>query len=382
MDVILAILLLLLLPLLLLQQPMSKPLTPFIKKLLPTPPELSLDDFGKALDFIFLDEANDIEISSFLTALRIHKLDFDSRYIAKAVEIILKYSEKIDYNLVDSNGYIDIVGTGGDSQNTFNVSTSAAIISAGMGLKICKHGGKASTSTSGSGDLMNKLGVDLMKINANSAPLIIKNSNLCFLFAPAFHHGMSKVINVRKHLGIPTIFNILGPLLNPINIKARILGVYTESLGKIYCEAAVKIDKSRNLIANTMVVWGEIGLDEISPIGKTKIWFYNKDIDKISEFELSPSDFGLPEHSIDLVRSGTPSENANTLKNILNLDYDSLKPGINPLVDYILMNSSALAVVSGLTNDWKEGVELARKSISSGSAKKALSDFIDAINNH
>lgn len=362
---------------------MSKPLTPYIKKLLPTPPELSLEEFGDALDIIFKGEANDIEISSFLTGLRIQQLDFNSEYIAKAVEIILKYSEKINNSSIDSSidGFVDIVGTGGDSQNTFNVSTSAAIISAGMGLNICKHGGKASTSSSGSGDLMNKLGVDLMKVNSKTTPFIVKNSNLCFLFAPAFHNGMGKVVNVRKQLGIPTIFNILGPLLNPIKIKARILGVYTEKLGRIYCEAAIKIDRSKgDKIANTMVVWGEVGLDEISPIGKTKVWYYNNKLNSIKEFELSPSDFGLPEHSLDLVRSGTPAENAIVLQKILNLNYESLKPGMDPLVDYILMNSAALAVVSGLTDDWKEGVELARESIASGEAKNALSSFINAIN--
>jgi anthranilate phosphoribosyltransferase len=361
---------------------MSKPLTPYIKKLLVTPPQLTLSEFGDALDFIFNGEANDVEIASFLTAIRIQKLDFNAEFIATAVETILKYSEKIPDKLVDPNGYIDIVGTGGDSQNTFNVSTSAAIVGAGMHMNICKHGGKASTSSSGSGDLMNKLGVDLMKVNAETAPFIVKDSKLCFLYAPAFHHGMGKVVNVRKQLGIPTIFNILGPLLNPINIKARILGVYTEELGRIYCEAAVKIDKARGKSANTMVVWGEVGLDEISPIGKSKVWFYNKDEDKIKEFELSPSDFGLPEHSLDLVRSGTPAENAVVLQNILNKKDEELQPGLDPLVDYILMNAGALAVIAGITNDWKEGVKLARNSISSGAAQKALSSFITSISKY
>lgn len=362
---------------------MSKPLTGPIKKLLSIPPELSLDDFGLALDAIFTGDANDIEIAAFLTAIRIHKLDFNAEYIAKAVETILKYSETIP-DSINEEGFIDIVGTGGDSQNTFNVSTSAAIISAGMGLPICKHGGKASTSSSGSGDLMNELGVNLFKINSKTAPSIISNSNLCFLFAPAFHIGMSKVVNVRKNLGIPTIFNILGPLLNPINIKSRILGVYTKDLGRIYCEAAIAIDRSKGKKpANTMVVWGEIGLDEISPIGKSQIWFYNNKTDKIEEFELQPADFQLPEHSLDLVRSGTPAENAIKLKQILDItDYNDVKPGVDPLIDYILMNSAALAVVSGLTDNWITGMELARHSIISGSAKKALQTFITEIDKH
>ncbi|CAI8508637.1 anthranilate phosphoribosyltransferase [Pichia kudriavzevii] len=358
---------------------MSKPLTVYIKKLVVTPPELTLQDFAAALDCIFSGNANDVEISSFLTALRIHKLDFNADFIATAVETILKYSEKIPDDQVDSDGYVDIVGTGGDSQNTFNVSTSAAIVAAGMGVNVCKHGGKASTSASGSGDLMNQLGVELMKVTSKSAPLIVKESKLCFLFAPAFHHGMGQVVNVRKQLGIPTIFNILGPLLNPINIKARILGVYTKELGRTYCEAAVKIDRANGKRANTMVVCGEVGLDEISPIGRTNVWYYNKEADKIEEFTLTPEDFGLPEHSLDLVRSGTPIENAVVLKEILKMNKEQVQPGINPLVDYIFMNAGALAVVSGLAQDWKHGVELAREAVYSGKAQTALDEFISSI---
>lgn len=357
----------------------AKLLTPYIKQLLSSPPNLSLEDFSRALEIIFEGKANDVEIASFLTGIRIHKLDFNSDFIAIAVETIMKYSETIDDK---SDGFIDIVGTGGDSQNTFNVSTSSAIVAAGMGLNVCKHGGKASTSASGSGDLMNKLGVQLMKVNAVSAPKIVQNSKLCFLFAPAFHHGMAKVVNVRKQLGIPTIFNILGPLLNPIHINARILGVYTKELGRVYCEAAVKIDKSKGFPANTMVVCGDVGLDEISPIGETQIWYYKKDEDKISEFKLSPADFGLPEHALELVKSGTPEENAAVLQKILNKTEDELKAGKDPLVDYIVMNSAALAVVAGLADDWKRGVELARRSIFSGLAKKALAIFIEEVEKH
>lgn len=360
---------------------MSKPLTPYVRALLAPEPQFTPSDLARALEFIFDGEANDVEIGSFLTALRLRKIDFQADFIATAVDTILKYSDTIPAEVVSKEGYVDIVGTGGDSQNTFNVSTSAAIIGAGMGINVCKHGGKASTSSSGSGDLMNKLGVELMKVNSATAPNIVGDSKLCFLFAPAFHHGMGKVVNVRKQMGIPTIFNILGPLLNPINIRARILGVYTRDLGRTYCEAAVKIDKMKGRMANTMVVWGEVGLDEISPIGKSQVWFYNKDKDEIQEFELCPADFGLPEHSLDLVRSGTAAENAVVLQKILDNGFD-VAAGAEPLVDYILMNAGALAVVCGLTQDWKEGVQMARDSITSGRAKTALADFIASIEKH
>ncbi|GME89923.1 unnamed protein product [Ambrosiozyma monospora] len=233
---------------------------------------------------------------------------------------------------------------------------------------------------------MSELGVDLFKVNAVTAPSIVNVSTLCFLFAPAFHHGMGVVAPLRKQLGVPTIFNILGPLLNPMPITARILGVYTAKLGKVYCEAAVKLDQifvndpksGSDSVADTMVVCGEVGLDEISPIGKTKVWRYNKKTNKIDEFEIQPSDFGLAEHGLDLVRSGTAKENAVVLKKILNGDVD-LDSG-DALVDYILINTSALAVIAGVAKDWKHGVELAKESIKSGAAWNALQKFITAIN--
>lgn len=357
---------------------MTKVLTPYIQALLENPPTLTQTQFTKALRLIFDGEANDIEISSFLTAIRLRKIDFDSEFIANAVQTILEYSDKIDLSKIDPDGYFDIVGTGGDSQNTFNVSTSAAIIGAGMGLNICKHGGKASTSKSGAGDLMSKLGVNLMKVNADSVPTVVNESNMCFLFAPAFHRGMGKVVNVRKNLGIPTIFNILGPLLNPIPLKGRILGVYTRELGETYCMAAIKSDKKKGRRpARTFVVWGEVGLDEFSPTGKSVVWNYNEKNDEIEEFTVSPKDFGLPDHSLNLVRSGTPEENAVKLREILSLK--SIKPGDDALVDYILMNSSALAVMGGLTDNWKEGVNIAIQSITSGSALRALDKFVESV---
>ncbi|KAG7693670.1 hypothetical protein KL932_004286 [Ogataea haglerorum] len=359
---------------------MSKVLTPYIRKLVDNAASFSVDDFAAALRLVFQGQTNDIELASFLTALRIRGLDFDSEYIATAVETILQFSDVIPGHTVDPEGYIDVVGTGGDGQNTFNVSTSAAIVGAGMGLKVSKHGGKASTSTSGAGDLMTNLGVELHKVDSKSVPGIVASSRLCFLFAPAFHHGMAKVAPVRASLGIPTIFNILGPLLNPIPIKARILGVYTEALGRTYCEAAVKLDrKSGREPAETMVVFGEVVLDEISPIGATKVWRYNKETGNIDEFKLHPADFGLPEHPLDHVRSGTPKENAELLTKILNNELD-LASGAHPVVDYILMNAGALAVVGGLASSWKAGVELARKSVSSGAAKQALDGFVKAVN--
>lgn len=308
-------------------------------------------------------------------------VDHQPEFIAVAAQTILEFSDTISASDVDADGYIDIVGTGGDGQDTFNVSTSAAIVAAGMGLKVCKHGGKASTSTSGSGDLLKCLGVDLSLVNKLTTPQIVKRSKFCYLFAPSFHPGMGKVAQIRSQLGIPSIFNILGPLMNPIPLRARILGVYSENLGEAYAAAAQALARESHIPQKTMVVWGKIGLDEISPIGATKCWLIDESGD-ISTFDLLPKDFNLPEHPLLLVKSGKPAENAKVLQEILNQtnkEYEIKSEGNHPLVDYIVMNAGALAKVAGLCETWEEGVTLAKQSIQSGSAAAVLEDFKMAL---
>lgn len=353
-------------------------LTPYLKKLVVEPPTLEPKDLSKALELIFSDIPSDIQTAAFLSCLRLRGLDQEADYIAAAVTTVLHFAKTIPPELVDSKGYIDIVGTGGDGQNTFNVSTSSAIVAAGMGLPVCKHGGKASTSSSGSGDLLKSLGVDLSHVNEVTTPEIVKKSKFCFLFAPSFHPGMGLVAHIRSQLGVPTIFNILGPLINPIPLRARVLGVYSEKLGESYAQAASILAKKNQTHEKTMVVFGEIVLDEISPIGYTKTWTIDKS-GKIERNRISPKDFGLPEHDLSTVKSGTPQQNAEILSHILNQDNDEFKvkqdSNNHPLVDYILMNSAAVAVVSGIADNWVDGVALAKESIVSGAAKKALEDF-------
>lgn len=350
-------------------------LTPFLKKLVNEPPTLTPEDLSEALRLIFKDVASDIQTGAFLSALRLRGLDQEANYIAAAVNTVLEFAKTIPPEKVDPKGYIDIVGTGGDGQNTFNVSTSSAIVAAGMGLPVCKHGGKASTSTSGSGDLLKSLGVDLSKVDESTTPEIVAKSNFCFLFAPSFHPGMGLVAHIRSQLGIPTIFNILGPLINPIPIQSRILGVYSEKLGESYAHAASILAKQSKVHVKTMVVFGEVVLDEISPVGQTKIWTIDQE-GHITRGKISPKDFGLPEHELSTVKSGTPEENAKVLLQILNQEGEYvIKKDNHPLVDYILMNSAALAVVTGLASNWLDGMELAKQSIKSGSALKALEDL-------
>lgn len=352
-------------------------------------PNLTPADLSTVLQVIFRGKASDVQIGAFLTALRCKGLDQKPQYIAAAVQTVMQFSHPIGGDEdtgagagAGARGFVDIVGTGGDGQNTFNVSTASSIVAAGMGIPVCKHGGKASTSTSGSGDLLKCLGVDLMKVNKSTAVQVLLESKYTFLFAPAFHEVMANVANVRKQLGVPTIFNILGPLMNPAPLAARILGVYSKPLGQAYAETVLELTKNDPIHVRSMIVYGNIGLDEISPIGTTSCWIVENN--QISYREISPADFGLPEISLDQVRSGTPEENATILTHILN--QDSLEYMVHednrenhPILNYILLNSAALAVVYGTAKSFPEGVEQAKRSISSMGAQGSLESFKNVL---
>lgn len=355
----------------------------YLKKLLKKPPSLTAEDLTEALNHMINGEISDVQVSAFLATLRVTELDHSSSFVSAAAARIFEESHKMNYAELDPNGYVDIVGTGGDGQDTFNVSTTAGIIAAGIpGIKVCKHGGKASTAASGAGDILKCLGVDLFNVTDQSAPEILRQSQFTFLFAPVFHPMMASLAPLRRAMGMPTIFNIMGPLLNPAPIKGRIIGVYDEGLGQVFAEAVRDLNHCRLGPAGqgpravpAMIVWGEEGLDEISPAGKTRVWHLRAD-ESIEEYSLHPSDFGLPTHELSTVKSGTPAENAEVVWKIVRNEL----PENHPVLDYVLLNTAALAVIDGAAKDWKHGVELARESIQSGEAKKALETFITVTN--
>lgn len=348
----------------------------FLKKLLAKPPTFSANDLNEALTLMINGEITDVQVAAFLTAMRMTELDHSPDFVAAAALRIFQESHKIDYSNLDPEGYVDIVGTGGDQQNTFNVSTTSAIIASGAGLKVCKHGGKASTSASGAGDMLKCLGVDMFNVTHENAPEILKKSDFGFLFAPVFHPMMASLAPLRKNLGIPTIFNIMGPLLNPAPLKARIIGVYDKGLGQVFAEAVREINRRNNCPqGKALIVWGSEGLDEISCAQETLVWKLENE--QITHFKLHPSDFGLETHSLEDVKSGTPAENAEMVWKIVNNELEEN----NPILDYVLMNTAALAVIDGAARDWFHGVELAKDSIKSGRAKEALQTFIEVTNN-
>ncbi|KAK9478657.1 glycosyl transferase family, a/b domain-containing protein [Lipomyces japonicus] len=354
----------------------SASFTPYLKALTSTPPVFAAVDARASLEIIFTEPVPDVQVAAFLTGLKLTGLDRDPAIIAAAVDVLQKFSLKVD---VAPNGYVDIVGTGGDGKDTFNVSTTSALVAAGAGLRVAKHGNKASTSASGAADVLASLGASIQSVTPVTINQILTDSAFAFLFAPVFHPIMAKIAPVRKNLGVPTIFNILGPLLNPVPISARIIGVNSPDLGSIFARTLILLDQkqqhdSSSSSSSSLIVWGEEGLDEISPAGRTRIWRVRPNSTTVEEGFITPQDFGLQPHDLHSVASGTADQNSELVRKLVNNEL----PTGHAVLDYVLLNSAALIVISGKANSWKQGVEIARQSIASGQAKIALHDFVTA----
>ncbi|KAI4123701.1 MAG: hypothetical protein LQ338_005142 [Usnochroma carphineum] len=395
------------------------------------------DEIAAAISLIFTNQLGSVQCSSLLTLLHATRRDWEPLVLARCGQRMREAAAQVDRQALRNiirkrgkkqgsyrGGFCDLVGTGGDGWSTFNVSTTASIVASSL-LLLSKHGNRASSSTSGSADLLQAIQPRAPVIDAVTAealPLVYEKSNYAFLFAPTFHPGMRHVASIRKQLGFRTVFNLLGPLANPVDehIEARIVGVPLEELGPIFAEA-LRLNGAKK----AMVVCGEEQLDEISCAGKTSCWrlvdrpnpafrgprdeedeeFTTSDEEgeprtlvDVEKFILQPSDFGLQAHPLSEVSPGKmPKENAAKLMELLR---NQLHQG-DPVLDFVLLNTAALFVIAGVcdadTSDmghgddgkviretgpgrlrWKEGVRRARWAIESGQALAALERYIEA----
>jgi anthranilate phosphoribosyltransferase len=260
---------------------------------------------------------------------------------------------------------IDVVGTGGDASGSFNISTCAALIVAGAGVPVAKHGNRALSSKSGAADVLAALGVKI-DLNAQQVGRCIAQAGIGFMFAPAHHPAMKNVGPTRVELGTRTIFNLLGPLSNPAGVKRQMIGVFS----KHWIEPMAQVLK--NLGAESIwVVHGSDGLDEITISGPTSVAALENG--KIRNFEIAPEDAGLDRSKPETLRGGDADENAKAL-------LDVLKGKKGPLRDVSIINAAAALIVAGKAKDLKEGAALAAKSVSSGEAEGRL-DRLIAVSN-
>ena len=302
------------------------------------------------------------EIVSLLTALgnkgaTLEELvGFASVMRSKARETLEEAGVDVDA-LRGEAGLLDTCGTGGDGRGTFNVSTAAAIVAAAAGARVAKHGNRSISSRSGSADVLEALGVRL-DLPLERIPQCLEEIGLVFLFAPRVHLAMKHVQGARRKLKTKTVFNLLGPLTNPLGATAQLLGVYEPKLAEMMAQALAGLGSRRAL-----VVAGADGTDEVSTVGGTKLCELRDD--EVSTREITPEEFGVSRQSADSLQGGDPSANAALMRDILGGHLGSLR-------DWVLVNTSAALVAAGRAEGFREGVGMAAEAIDSGRARQKL----------
>ncbi|KAF9235649.1 glycosyl transferase [Melanogaster broomeanus] len=331
-----------------------------LAKLVKTPEYFTPHDIRLALEHLFTPDAvHPSQIGAFLTAMHIERVERRPENLAVAAQVLRERALKVAIEDDDKDFVVDIVGTGGDGHNTFNVSTTAAVVAAGAGARVVKHGT----------DLLQSL--DCMFVPPTAGiTMPIARVPFTFILAPHYHPALAMIAPYRKLLPFRTLFNVLGPLINPACPKGMVLGVAERELGLPFAESL-----RDGGVVRALVVCGAEGLDEISCAGDTWAWELKEG--NITESKLHPTQFGLPVHPLSSVGSGPPSQNAETFKTLLTSGSD-IPEELTPVLHFVLMNASALLVVAGIASDFKDGVRIAMESMTSGAAWKALVAFREA----
>ena len=315
---------------------------------------LSKRESSFLLERIIAGELNTNQIAAVLVSLRSK---------GETTSEILGFIETMRKHMVKVNipGALDIVGTGGDNCGTFNISTAASFVVTGLGIPIAKHGNKAASSKCGSADVLKALGVNI-NLTPKQAENVFKKVGMVFLFAPLYHPAMKLIAPIRKELGLRTIFNFLGPFLNPSSTKKQLLGVPNAKIAEKLAKVATKL-KYIHLLLITSVD----GMDEITTTAKTEIFEIKGN--KLNSYTISPKQFGMKKSTKNDLRGGNPSQNATIIQNIL-------KGEKGPKRDVVVLNSAAALYLAGKAKDIKSGSSLAEKSINEGLAMEVLENLI------
>lgn len=319
--------------------------------------DLLMDDAASVMRQIMSGEATQAQLGSLLTALRLK--GETNEEIAGMATIMREFSLRVN---VDGMA-VDSVGTGGDGLNTFNISTAAAFVAAGAGLKVAKHGNRAASGTCGSADVLEELGVKI-ELSPEGVEQCIRESGIGFMFAQAFHPSMRHAGPARREIGIRTVFNILGPLTNPAGAQSMLVGVAFPDLGEKMASVLNLLDTHHSI-----VVHGDGGLDEMTLAGNTTVWEVAGG--KVSNWTLSVADTGLPITPTEAVRGGDKADNAATMRALLSGEG-------GPVRDYVLLNGAGVLLAGDLVTNIRDGVQLAAQTIDSGAAKARMESMIEA----
>ena len=321
---------------------------------------LTMEQAAQTMEEIMAGQATPAQFGAFVTALRLKGETVDE--IAGLASVMRAKAIRVPV----SGPVVDTCGTGGDGSSTFNISTAAAFVAAGAGLKVAKHGNRAASSRCGSADVLEALGVKI-DLTAEQVGRCLDEVGIGFMFAPSFHPAMKHAAGPRREIGIRTVFNILGPLTNPAGAKAQVIGVPEASLTLKMAQVLQRLG-----CRHALVVHGEDGLDEITISGETQVCELRHGT--ISSYSVSPEDFGVNRASLDALRGGTPQENAQMLRQVL-----AGAPG--PQRQVVLMNAAAALVVGEKVSTLREGMELAGEAIDSGRALAKLEGLIELTRN-
>ncbi|HEX8409008.1 MAG TPA: anthranilate phosphoribosyltransferase [Thermoanaerobaculia bacterium] len=312
--------------------------------------------FGAVMD----GRASDVQKAALLVALRMKGETAEE--ITGAAMAMRERVTPLDVDRVD---LVDTCGTGGDGRGTFNISTVAALVAAGAGANVAKHGNRAVSSSCGSADVLAALGVNI-DLDAARMSEVLRRVGIAFLFAPKLHPAMAAVASVRRELGVRTIFNVLGPLTNPAFAKRQVLGVYAERLVDVVARVLAALGAQ-----HALVVHSRDGLDEIAVSAATRVSEVRAG--EVTAYELTPEELGLGRHSIEELGGGDARRNAEIAREILG--------GANgPRHDVVVANAGAALYVAGLAPSIRDGVVLAKQSIASGSAAAKLQQLVQESN--
>lgn len=312
---------------------------------------LSEPEMKEAVGRMLNEEAEESEIAAFLMALKI-KGETPGE-IAGMANAMREHSVRFG----DIRGAIDNCGTGGDGASTFNVSTTSAFVLAGAGVKVAKHGNRSVSSKTGSADVLEYLGVNL-NLSAEESTFLLNEIGISFLFAPHVHPKLKRIMTVRRQLKIPTAFNLIGPLANPVNLDYQLVGVYKPEFLPLFAEALAVLGRKRAVAVN-----GAGSLDEASLAGENRLAIIEGG--KVSYTTLLPEEVGLNRVANSLITGGEPKENAEIVKMVL-------KGKEGPFKDTVLLNSGLALYAAEAAPSFSDGVRLAREVIDSGAAYEKL----------
>lgn len=322
--------------------------------------DLAYAEAEAVMDEIMSGQATPVQMSAYLTALALKGETIDE--ITASAAGMRAHCIKLLHNL----DVLEIVGTGGDGSNSFNISTTSSLVIAAGGVPVAKHGNRAASSKSGAADVLEALGVKITLTPERSAE-ILKKINICFLFAQNYHIAMKYVAPIRKELGIRTVFNILGPLSNPAGANMELMGVYDQSLVEPLAQVMANLGVNRG-----MVVYGQDSLDEISMCVPTSVCEIRDG--KFTSYEITPEQFGYERCEKGALTGGTPAENAEITKAILKGEEKG------PKRQAVCLNAGAALYIAGKAASIEEGVKLAESLIDSGAALKKLEEFVEETN--